>query len=742
MPFLRQELNLQRTLIILTALFILTQIALLIITLYVDGMLDIARYAIASKLFFTRAVIPPFLQFLSAQIIVYIFFTYVVEYLSVSIGELFCLRPNTTYGLGIFIWVNSILLILVLNMHYVTNSIFTLMIQQFLFENKLNAKILQLVLFVVMGMNLLLIFLAFINMCLNLSKRRHFAREGIMLFLIVSLIFLLESDHFQMHKKLIPLADKTNVIIIGFDALRPDFLSFFNKQHSISPHFDEFLQASTVFKQAYSPVARTMPAWTSLLTSQYALHNQVRENNTYLDSIHFNETLVKTLQQSGYETIYATDDRRFNSVDYHYGFDRVVGPSGTVADYLIGSLNDFPLSNLLVPTFLGKILFPYNHANHGSAHTYDPDNFLNQLENVINQRSNKPLFLAVHFNITGWPFYWFNDQLAYNEDKITRYSHAIKKGDQVLAKFLFLLRENKLLKNAIVVLLSDHGVTLGLHGDRVIKEDLYQGDKRMMKVRRTRYADADTRHRFFLNNKSSAYQEELADSLFNIKNYGVDTSIGYGGDVLSLIQNQSLLAIRGYGVHFDKPHQVTGLSLLLDVAPTLLDLLSLPALQHAEGISLKPYLLNHQLLLPHRPIYLETAYSLMEMEQPEIVVPKVLKKSLAFFYINPNTGLVALNPPSLKKIFANKQRAILNGDWLLAYYPVSERFTILRSKLKLNLVRYQISPYFVLVNLRTGKWATDMNDQFVLNSPINKLKQQLYEFYGHEMDFYNDKTFS
>src|SRR5207237_4649775 len=102
--------------------------------------------------------------------------------------------------------------------------------------------------------------------------------------------------------------NKPNIIIIGFDALRPDLLSFFSKNHQPTPHFDKFLQSATVFPNA-----------------------------SYFDPLEFKKTLAKKFQQVGYATIYATDNRRFNHIDQRYGFDYIVGPSGTAADYLIGS---------------------------------------------------------------------------------------------------------------------------------------------------------------------------------------------------------------------------------------------------------------------------------------------------------------------------------------------------------------------------------------------------------------------
>ena len=60
--------------------------------------------------------------------------------------------------------------------------------------------------------------------------------------------------------------------------------------------------------------------------------------------------------------------------------------------------------------------------------------------------------------------------------------------------------------------------------------------------------------------------------------YGVDTSFGYSGDLLSLKQNHTLLAFKAYGMDLGAAGAVGGISSLLDIFPTVIDLLNLPAL--------------------------------------------------------------------------------------------------------------------------------------------------------------------
>ena len=73
---------------------------------------------------------------------------------------------------------------------------------------------------------------------------------------------------------------------------------------------------------------------------------------------------------------------------------------------MLGSLSDFPLSNLLVNLSVGRFLFPYNYGNRAAAITYQPDKFLRLVKMGLVNHSHKPVFLAIHLCLTHWPHKW------------------------------------------------------------------------------------------------------------------------------------------------------------------------------------------------------------------------------------------------------------------------------------------------------------------------------------------------
>jgi hypothetical protein len=141
-------------------------------------------------------------------------------------------------------------------------------------------------------------------------------------------------------------------------------------------------------------------------------------------------------------------------------------------------------------------------------------------------------------------------------------------------------------------------------------------------------------------------------------------------------------------------------------------------------------------------IYLESGLALTEIEQQDIVAERVAKAGVPYFYINRKNYLLTIEPLAMQPLIENKERAILQGDWLLAYYPKSKRYklTIVSQSAgkqgHLQIDEHPIPPFFVLVNLKTGEWTQESDTSFFAASPAKQLAAQLRQFYGKEMDNY------
>ena len=196
--------------------------------------------------------------------------------------------------------------------------------------------------------------------------------------------------HSRMQIAIYHSHQQPNIILIGLDSLRPDFTGFYGNQFVRTPNIDHFLSQAVSFSETYTPLARTFPAWLSILTGKYPKHHEARNNLIASTSIIQQDTLAKKLQQAGYVTVYATDEKRFSNITKEYGFDRIVGPKMGVNDFLLGSLSDFD-KLLVVPG--GRFLFPLIMVSR-SHHTYQPDKYTISRQDLSVFLIN--LFLSVH----------------------------------------------------------------------------------------------------------------------------------------------------------------------------------------------------------------------------------------------------------------------------------------------------------------------------------------------------------
>ena len=695
----------------LTILFILAQLSFFMIHYNVTELVDSLVNSSLLQAISYPVVFFPILLFIFIQLIAYCLWASWLAFITISNGELFKLSNIVTYGLGIIFWVVGMIAMLSLNFHYFPGSFFAEPFYYSLWLNKSNHFILIVLLIILTTATLL----AYIN---YFYYKRHLFFGGIFLLfgLVVGIVwfynyFLLFTVRAPYHQT------KPNIIMIGLDSLRPDFTGYFGHPTIHTPNIDHFLQTGVTVTQAYTPLARTFPAWVSILTGKYPKHTGARNNLVDIRQLAIKDTLAKRLQQAGYETIYATDEKRFSNITKEYGFDQVIGPSMGINDFLLGGLTDFPMSNLLLKLPIARFLFPYQYANRAASVTYNPNDFLQLVDYALKQ-VHQPLFLAIHLCLSHWPFTWAGDNQPIHFIMPERYTSSVEAIDRQLGDLLHILKKNKILDHSFIVLLSDHGTTLGLPHDRFIEKKNYVGDlQQTKKITMARLSAAPH------------------DSLDFKHDYTMETSYGQATDVLSLKQYQIVLALKSTN---SMPHEIKSFTLLMDIAPTILDYLKLPPLENADGLSfISAFSTQDTSLhsLRKRFFFIETGDTLSEIETDDIHIEKVVQRKLNVYQVNAQNGLLFINPNNEKYIIQAKQRAILQGNWMLVYYPrtIQTTFSHLSFSTKLIPTMKWMKPYYVLVDLKSGAWTMDMTLPLVQRAPIAELKLKLKGFYGDEI---------
>lgn len=662
-------------LLLLTGFFILLEISFFILCnkaylsdfTFVSGQISIPP-----------SILPSIFYFLAIQLAIHLTFCLLTWFCALYAGYLLKFTAHNVFLLALVIWFTGIAAIMAANQYYYPNSRFTEITSIFLFSTT-TARLATIALASACFMIALLSIAGF---TLWTAKKSYNYTILFILFLMTGSYYAWPHSGTRHHAT--GNADRPNVIIIGIDSLRPDFLGYFGADQP-TPFIDSFLSQSTVFPEAVTNIARTFPSWVAILTGQHPRVTGVRYNLAKTSDIDAAQTLPAIFKQQGYESIYATDETRFSNIDQHMGFDKAIVPPIGLNDFLLGTFNDFPLSNLLINTRAGKWLFPFSYANRPAFATYEPDTFLEHVREEL-QPQTKPLFLAVHFCLPHYPYLWASlpaSQYSVQE----RYRASIQRVDQQIQSFFALLESEGLLNKAIVILLSDHGEALELPGDRITQRGSYLGV----------LTKAGEPPRF--------YPPSLDDEAIN-------QSAGHGTDVLGLPQYHTLLAFKLYGMQPQHHGEITGIVPLTEIKQALLNLAGID--QHK--VPLAQAIAGEIRHLPRQHIFIESDFSPEAIRTVYPETRKVLLEGIQLFQINPESTRLTVKDTMGDMIIASKQYADIYGNWMLAYYPQSHK-----------------DHMPVLINLQTGAWTNNLQSEFARRSPALAMKARLKNFYPSEL---------
>lgn len=249
-----------------------------------------------------------------------------------------------------------------------------------------------------------------------------------------------------------------NVIIVGIDSLSA---SAFSRLKPSLPNLGRMMDSGVTYQRAYTPLGRTFPAWTTILSGKSPADHGAIFNLRNMEHVDKQDLISVELQSRGFRTVFAIDERRFNNMDQSFGFDHVVGPRAGAMDFLVQHLNDTPLSNLVMQTWAGRALMPFSYINTASHNNYDADGFVSS---VLNKTAGaKRLFAAVHFESAHFPFKTRHatETFADPNQFWNKHAAALTVVDRQVGLLMAGLARQGHLKDALVILLSDHGEGLG-----------------------------------------------------------------------------------------------------------------------------------------------------------------------------------------------------------------------------------------------------------------------------------------
>jgi arylsulfatase A-like enzyme/Tfp pilus assembly protein PilF len=227
-----------------------------------------------------------------------------------------------------------------------------------------------------------------------------------------------------------------NVVVVTLDTLSARHLSQYGNERIATPAFGRAAAEGVLFEQATATVPLTLPSHTSMFTGTYPMFNGVRDNGGYYvreDS----ETLAEALRAAGYQTgafvaAFVVDSRW----GLDQGFDRYFD------DFNFREFERISLDSVQRPG--DEVL----------------DAALDWMDGVKEER----FFSWIHLYDPHWPYEapepWASRVGGYPE---AAYDAEVLFTDSLVGQLLDWLDENELAEDTLLVLIGDHGESLGRH---------------------------------------------------------------------------------------------------------------------------------------------------------------------------------------------------------------------------------------------------------------------------------------
>ncbi len=227
-----------------------------------------------------------------------------------------------------------------------------------------------------------------------------------------------------------------DVVLITVDTLRPDHLGCYGYTSIQTPHIDQLARAGARFTQAFTPVPITLPAHTSLLTGAFPLATGVHDftGNRVSSGT---ATLARILHDHGYSTAAFIGapvlDSRFG---LNQGFD----------------------------TYFDHFDLGGREEVHLDAIKRRGDQVVDEAQKWLKLNPRQPVFLWVHLYDPHAPY--SPPEPYAGRYRGRPYDGEIAFADAQVGRLMDALTQLGLLEKSLVVLVSDHGESLGEHGEK------------------------------------------------------------------------------------------------------------------------------------------------------------------------------------------------------------------------------------------------------------------------------------
>ncbi len=268
-----------------------------------------------------------------------------------------------------------------------------------------------------------------------------------------------------------------NIVLVSIDTLRPDHLGCYGYERNTSPTIDNLAKEGARFEIVASTTSWTLPAHAAMLTSQPDIIHQVLWDDDRLDPHRI--TIAELLKKQGYRTgAIFTGPYLLPRFGLDQGFD----------DYIDATRYDKSIDNSEV--------LQASEKDRTTRYAMD------RMEKWLDKEPDKPFFFFLHlfdvhpdfippppYNTMFDPDYlgdieardlFKSKKIHKNMDPrdlehiIALYDGEIRFVDQVgIARLLDMLEKREMLDNTLIIITSDHGEEFFEHGSIAHRNNLY-----------------------------------------------------------------------------------------------------------------------------------------------------------------------------------------------------------------------------------------------------------------------------
>jgi len=263
---------------------------------------------------------------------------------------------------------------------------------------------------------------------------------------------------------------RPNIILITLDALRPDHLGCYGYKRNTSPNIDKIAKEGLIFTQAIAQSSHTAPSNASLITSTYPNIHGVKDWG-YQFSPAVSKILPVILKEHGYRTAFISDQLAMPLLKgFEKGFDTfntiktsTYGP--IAARRQIMDITDWAIDWIKNNRRKKFFLWVYYINPHGPYTPPYPYNKIFIGDPYYSSQKRVPISGDRDFQspIGYIPRYLSYGNITEADFYISQYDGEIRQTDDQIGRLLQVLKAQGLEKNTIIIVNSDHGEAMGEH---------------------------------------------------------------------------------------------------------------------------------------------------------------------------------------------------------------------------------------------------------------------------------------